>query len=95
LITVSRERGFVKRRRALFRYATTLLVCGLLAGCSAVKGNDTGGIIPYAAVEPAAASDLAAEHCARYAKVPRATGVDPQYGGYYSFACTWNPRAPH
>jgi hypothetical protein len=41
------------------------------------------------------ARDMASTHCARYDKVARATGVDSHYGGYYSFACTWNPRAPH
>jgi hypothetical protein len=82
------------------RALPTLIACGLLlAGCagpgSGVTGNDTGGIIPYANADPAMARDMASTHCARYDKVARATGVDSHYGGYYSFACTWNPRAPH
>jgi hypothetical protein len=79
----------------MHRFSLVLIGCGLL-GCAGpgggVTGNDTGGIIPYASADPAGASVLASEHCARYDKLPRATGVDPQYGGYYSFACSWDPR---
>ncbi|MBV9955761.1 MAG: hypothetical protein JOZ70_10970, partial [Pseudolabrys sp.] len=57
-----------------------------------VTGNDTGGIIPYAAADPEQARDLAIQHCALYGKFPRATGVDRQYGGYYSFACRFDPN---
>ena len=69
-----------------------VLICGLALSACAVNGNDTGGIIPYASATPEQARDLAIEHCARYGKYPRATGVDKQYGGYYSFACRFDPR---
>jgi hypothetical protein len=82
------------------RAGSTIIVCAfLLSACAGpgagVTGNDTGGIIPYAAADPAGARELALAHCARYDKLPRATGVDPQYGGYYSFACEWDRRGPH
>jgi len=48
----------------------------------ALKGNDTGGIIAY---------PLAIDHCARYGKVVKFLGVQPNYGGYVSFACRWVP----
>jgi hypothetical protein len=70
-----------------------------LASCAGVgpgvTGNDTGGIIPYASVPPEVARDLAIEHCARYNKGARATGIDAQYGGYYSFACKFDARRPN
>ena len=34
---------------------------------------------------------LAVNHCARYGKVVKFLAVDPQYGGYISFACRWVP----
>jgi hypothetical protein len=56
-----------------------------------VKGNDTGGIIPYPLAAQYDARQLAVEHCASYGKVVKFLGVDPQYGGYISFACRWVP----
>ena len=34
---------------------------------------------------------LAVDHCASYGKVVKFLAVDPQYGGYISFACRWVP----
>jgi hypothetical protein len=56
-----------------------------------VRGNDTGGIIPWSCDAEAAAPDLAAAHCARFAKYPRITSVHRQYGDYIAFNCLWNP----
>lgn len=56
-----------------------------------VKGNDTGGIIPYPLAAQYDARQLAVDHCASYGKVVKFLGVDPQYGGYISFACRWVP----
>jgi hypothetical protein len=68
----------------------------LLTACAGpgpgVTGNDTGGIIPYAPVEPLQARDLATDHCARYGKIAYARSVDRHYGGYYSFACVFDRR---
>ena len=56
-----------------------------------VKGNDTGGIIAYPLAMQADARQIAVDHCARYGKVVKFLGVQPNYGGYDSFACRWEP----
>ena len=56
-----------------------------------VKGNDTGGIIAYDLAQRVDARQLAVAHCASYGKVVKFLAVDPQYGGYVSFACRWVP----
>ena len=57
------------------------------------RGNDTGGIIAYELAQHADARQLAVDHCASYGKVVKFLAVDPQYGGYVSFACRWVPYA--
>lgn len=52
-------------------------------------GNDTGGIISYSLVGKGDVSLLAADHCAKYGKVARLTGVQAHPGGYLSFSCVW------
>jgi hypothetical protein len=54
-----------------------------------VTGNDTGGIIPWSPLTHQMAPDLAAQHCAQYAKRARITSVHAQYGDYIGFACSW------
>jgi uncharacterized membrane protein (DUF4010 family) len=78
--------------------AAGLAVCGVLASGVAradtvapVQGNDTGGIISYNLVGQADIRATAVNHCARYGKVVKLTGVDATYGGYISFACRWVP----
>jgi hypothetical protein len=78
--------------------ASLVAVCGILAcaparadSVPAFKGNDTGGIIAYSVAQQADARQLAVDHCARYGKVVKFLAVDPQYGGYLSFACRWVP----
>jgi hypothetical protein len=75
-----------------------LAVCGMLACAPAraghvppFKGNDTGGIIAYPLAVQTDARQLAVAHCAAYGKVVKFLSVDPQYGGYISFACRWVP----
>ena len=58
-----------------------------------VKGNDTGGIIPWTAENEAHAQDWAGQFCKMYDKYPRITGVHRQYGDYTSFNCLWTPDA--
>jgi len=77
-------------------------VCGALAGAPAradwvpaFKGNDTGGIIAYSLANQTDARQLAVNHCASYGKVVKFLAVDPQYGGYLSFACRWVPYPPN
>ena len=73
---------------------------GMLAGAPAqagldrvppFKGNDTGGIIAYPLATQMDARQLAVDHCASYGKVVKFLGVQPNYGGYISFACRWVP----
>ena len=80
--------------------AVGLVMGGMLAGAPAqaffdwvppLKGNDTGGIIAFTLAQQADARQLAVDHCARYGKVVKFLGVDPQPGGYISFACRWVP----
>ena len=78
--------------------AGLIAICGILAGAPAqadwvppFKGNDTGGIIAYPLARETDARQLAVDHCASYGKVVKFLGVDPQYGGYISFACRWVP----
>jgi len=82
--------------------ACLIAVGGVLAGAPAqaqwdidtvpsFQGNDTGGIIAYPVAMQADARQLAVDHCARYGKVVKFLGVQPNYGGYLSFACRWVP----
>jgi hypothetical protein len=79
------------------------ILCGVLACAPAwansdlintvpsFKGNDTGGIIAYPLATQIDVRQLAVDHCATYGKVAKFLAVDPQYGGYISFACRWVP----
>ena len=78
--------------------ASLVAVCGMLALTPAradwvprFKGNDTGGIIAYQMAEQYDVRQLAVDHCAKYGKVVKFLSVDPEYGGYISFACRWVP----
>ena len=78
--------------------AGLVAICGMLAGAPAqaqwvpsFKGNDTGGIIAYQMAAQTDVRQLAVDHCAYYGKVVKFLAVDPQYGGYISFACRWVP----
>ena len=78
--------------------ASLLAVCGMLAGAPAqaqwtppFKANDTGGIIAYPLASQMDVRQLAVDHCAYYGKVVKFLAVDPQDGGYISFACRWVP----
>ena len=73
-------------------------MCGMLVCAPAraqwtppFKANDTGGIIAYSLAEQTDVRQLAVDHCAYYGKVVKFLAVDPQYGGYISFACRWVP----
>ena len=78
--------------------ASGLAICAMLAGAPAradwipaFKANDTGGIIAYPLAKETDARQLAVDHCASSGKVVKFLAVDPQYGGYLSFACRWVP----
>ena len=79
--------------------AAVLIAAGAMLSCAparadyvpAFRGNDTGGIIAYELAQHSDARQLAVDHCASYGKVVKFLAVDPQYGGYVSFACRWVP----
>ena len=82
----------------MFWAASLVAISGTLAGTPAgaqwvppFKGNDTGGIIAYPLASQMDVRQLAVDHCAYYGKVVKFLSVDPQYGGYISFACRWVP----
>jgi hypothetical protein len=81
--------------------AASLVAMGMLASAPAqaqwvpsFKGNDTGGIIAYALASQTDIRAMAIDHCAGYGKVVKFLGVQPNYGGYVSFACRWVPYGP-
>ena len=78
--------------------ASLLMLSGMLLYAPAkadwvpsFKGNDTGGIIAYSLAVQADARQIAVDHCAKYGKVVKFLAIDPQEGGYISFACRWVP----
>ena len=78
--------------------AYLVILTGLLASVPAgadwvpsFKGNDTGGIIAYSLAVQSDARQIAVNHCAKYGKVVKFLAIDPQEGGYISFACRWVP----
>jgi hypothetical protein len=81
-----------------FLAAALVAMCGMAVGAPAradwigpVTGNDTGGIIAYTVAQQSDARQIAVDHCARYGKVAKFLAIDPQPGGYISFACRWVP----
>jgi hypothetical protein len=78
--------------------ASLVAVCGMLAWTPVradttppFKGNDTGGIIAFQTATQMDVRQIAVDHCARYGKVVKFLAVQPDYGGYISFACRWVP----
>jgi hypothetical protein len=60
-----------------------------------VKGNDTGGIIPWRPGADDYALHMAGAHCMRYKKYAVITSVHPWPGDYIGFVCRragrWGP----
>jgi len=52
-----------------------------------VNGNDTGGIIAWSPEIAPTYRQMAADHCARFDKVPVVTSVHRWYGDYVGFRC--------
>jgi hypothetical protein len=76
----------------LFGIPFALLLTACAGPGPGLTGNDTGGIIPYASFSKPEAMAMANDHCERWGKLAKATGVDPRYGGYYSFSCVIDRR---
>jgi hypothetical protein len=77
---------------AFFGTCVALLLTACAGPGPGLTGNDTGGIIPYANFSKPDAMAMASDHCARYGMLAKGTGVDPRYGGYYSFSCVIDRR---
>jgi hypothetical protein len=60
-----------------------------------VTGNDTGGIFPYSPAVEGVYQDIAATHCARWARLAKVTSVHRKYGDYVSFVCYDRPGRIH
>jgi hypothetical protein len=77
--------------------ALAVIAVGALAAVPAgaqvppFKGNDTGGIIAWSPETHRLRRQLAAQHCALYAKTYQITSVRARYGDYIGFRCYW-PR---
>jgi hypothetical protein len=56
-----------------------------------VKGNDTGGIIPWTPENGRVYRQIAADNCAVYRKYARITSVRRVYGDYVAYECRWRP----
>ena len=75
--------------------ALTGAMLGVAIWYSGVRGNDTGGIIPWSPGIDHAARQMAAGHCGAYRKYALITSVRPWYGDYIGFVCRrpvrWGP----
>jgi hypothetical protein len=60
-----------------------------------IRGNDTGGTIPYSPDLEGTYHELAAVYCARWGRLSHVTGVHRQYGDYISFVCIDKPWMIH
>ncbi len=60
-----------------------------------VTGNDTGGIFPYSPGVETVYQDIAAAHCARWARLAKVTSIHRKYGDYVSFVCYDRPGRIH
>jgi hypothetical protein len=58
---------------------------------SSVKGNDTGGMMPWSCEAELVAQEVAGNHCKFWGKYARITSVHRQYGDYIAFSCQWTP----
>jgi hypothetical protein len=90
-LAVDRVREAAMKTALLVASVLTLLATAAGAEEIFVKGNDTGGIIPWTCETESAAQEMAGHHCAYYGKYPRITSVHRQYGDYIAFACLWTP----
>jgi len=61
------------------------------AGVSGIKGNDTGGIIPYSPDNARAARTIAREQCAAYEKRGTVSSMRRAYGDYITYVCRFGP----
>lgn len=74
--------------KALFVTCTLLAAVPANAGWfDAIKGNDTGGIVPWSPDLRETLGATAAAHCANYNKVALITSIPSRPGDYAGFIC--------
>ena len=75
--------------------AIMLAACGLaLASCAGVqgiKGNDTGGIIPWSLETELHRHEIAQRGCDTWGKYAVITSVTRGYGNYIAYSCRFDP----
>ena len=60
-----------------------------------IRGNDTGGIIPYAPNLEGLYPQIARDYCATWGRLSQVTSVHRRYGDYISFVCIDKPWMIH
>ena len=82
-------------RHSIRALTGAVLGISIWVGCYGVRGNDTGGIIPWSPGIDHSARVMAAGHCGSYGKYALITSVRPWYGDYIGFVCRrpvrWGP----
>jgi hypothetical protein len=82
----------MRLQSGLFALAIVLFASTAHAGWAyGIKGNDTGGIIPWSPWVKYTYRTIAADFCAQYYKVAHITSVHPWYGDFVGFTCAF-PR---
>jgi hypothetical protein len=91
---LKQEVNAMRLQSGLFALAIVLFASSAHAGDTvwfAIKGNDTGGIIPWSPWVKHTYRTMAADFCAQYYKVAHITSVHPWYGDFVGFTCAF-PR---
>lgn len=79
-------------RIALVVLAGSLAASAVQAGSYSygLKGNDTGGIIPWTPPLELVYKEVAGDHCARFGKIARITSIHRRIGDYIGFTCQFD-----
>jgi hypothetical protein len=91
---LNQEVNAMRLQSGVFALAIVLFASFAHAGDTvwfAIKGNDTGGIIPWSPWVKHTYRAMAADFCAQYFKVAHITSVHPWYGDFVGFTCAF-PR---
>jgi hypothetical protein len=85
------EMNAMRLQSCLFALAIVLCASTAHAYYYGIRGNDTGGIIPWSPWVKHTYRALASDFCAQYYKVAHITSVHPWYGDFVGFTCAF-PR---
>jgi hypothetical protein len=85
-------RGLVEASMRVAWWISVFVATVLSSSAQAqIKGNDTGGIMPWSCETELHAPEWTAQFCAGYGKYSRITSVHREYGEYIAFNCLWTP----